>query len=345
LKSRFAIAAAAFAVAVSACHAAQAQAVYKLTAFIPLGGGIKWDYLHFDAPSDRLYISHGDEVTVVDGKSGRIIGELSNLAGSHGITVDPATGVVYADSADRSVVVAFDPKTLQPEASAKVLLDADGVSYDPASKQIFVSGGDGDGFTPVSTVTGKAAPNIDLGSSPEFHVADGKGSLYVDLVDANQIARIDTATDKIIAHWPVAPCAHPKGLAIDRATRRLFASCASGVAVVLDADSGRVITSLPIGKGTDAAAFDPAQKWFLSANGDGTLTVVAEKSADRFAVLANVKTAPGARTLAVDPRTGRVFLVTAKVTKTIPPADPQDHPHYSFAPGSFSLMIYDPARR
>lgn len=344
MTSRRLAAAAAFAVAAAACHPACAQPLYKLTASIPLGGGIKWDYLHFDAPSDRLYISHGDEVTVVDGKTGHPIGALKNLPGSHGITVDPATGLVYADSAARSLLVAFNPKTLAPVATAPVLLDADGVTYDPASKQIFVSGGDGDGFSPVSTITGKAGPKIDLGSSPEFHVADGKGNLYVDLVDANQIARIDTASDKITARWPVAPCQHPKGLAIDPATSRLFASCASGVAVVLNADTGALIATLPIGKGTDAARFDPAQHWFLSANGIGTLTVIAEKSPDDFVELGNVQTAPGARTLAVDPLTGRVFEVTARVTQTIPPSDPSDHPHYVFAPHSLSLLILDPTQ-
>jgi DNA-binding beta-propeller fold protein YncE len=325
-----------------AWHTAQAAPLYRLVQTIQLGGGIKWDYLHFDPPSDRVYISHGDEVTVVDAATKRVIGQLSNLPGSHGITVDPHTGLVYADSAARGVLVAFNPKSFAPVATAPVLLDADGVSYDPASRQIFVSGGDGNGFTPVSTITGKAAPTIDLGTTPEFHVADGNGSLYVDLVDANEIARIDTATNKIIARWPVAPCVHPKGLAIDPATRRLFASCASGVAVVLDADTGKVITSLPIGLGTDAARFDAAQNWFLSANGDGTLTVVAEKSPDNFVELGNVKTAPGARTLAVDPRTGRVFEVTAKVIKIIPPANSSGHPHYVFAPDSLALLVLDP---
>jgi DNA-binding beta-propeller fold protein YncE len=340
--SKFLAAAAALALAIGFTQPAHAQSLYRLTAFVPLGGGIKWDYLHFDAPSGRLYISHGDEVTAVNGNTGRVVGELSGLPGSHGITVDSATGLVYADSADRGLLIAFNPTTFQPVASVPVLVDADGVSYDPASKQIFVSGGDGNGFTPVSTITGKAAQKIDLGSSPEFHVADGAGSLYVDLVDANQIARIDTSTNKIVAQWPTAPCEHPKGLAIDPNTRRLFASCASGVAVVMDADSGRVITALPIGLGTDAARFDPAQHWFLSANGDGTLTVVAEQGRNRFTELGTVKTAPGARTLAVDPRTGRVFEVTARVTKTIPPAAPGDHPHYVFAPGTFSLLILDP---
>jgi 4-phytase/acid phosphatase len=330
------------ALALAAPAFAQTEPLYHLEQTIPLGGGIKWDYLHFDAPSNRLYISHGDEVTVVDAAAGNIIGQLANLPGSHGIAVDPATGLVYADSADNSVVEAFDPKTLQPVASAKVLLDADGVSYDPFSRQIFVSGGDGDGLTPVSTITGKSAATIALGSSPEFHVADGAGSLYVALVDANQIARIDTKTDRIIARWPVAPCAHPKGMAIDPATRRVFASCASGVAVVLDADSGKLVATLPIGKGNDAAAFDPARERFFASNGDGTLTVVAENGPDDFKVLANMPAAPGARTMALDPATGRVFLVTATVTKTIPPATPADHPHYEFAPGSLKLLVFAP---
>jgi DNA-binding beta-propeller fold protein YncE len=321
---------------------AVASPLYHLINTIPLGGGIKWDYLHFDAPSDRVYISHGPEVTVVDAKTNRVIGQLANLPGSHGIDVDLSTGLVYADSADRSVVVAFDPATLQPVASAPVLLDADGINYDPASKQMFVSGGDGNGLTPVSTVTHKPAPNIELGSSPEFHVADGAGHEYADLVDANQIAKIDTATNTITSHFAVGACQHPKGLAIDPATSRLFASCGNGVGIVMDASSGAIIATLKIGKGTDAAGFDPVKKRFFSSNGDGTLTVIAEDGPDQFRQLGTVKTAPGARTMAVDPGTGRIFLVTAAVTKTIPPATPSDHPHYVFAPGSLKLLVFAP---
>jgi len=327
--------------------AAQAQAaapLYRLVATIPLGGGVKWDYLHFDPARDRVYVSHGDEVTVVDARADKVVGELADLPGSHGIAVDPVSGLVYADSAGRSVLVAFDPKNFAPVASAPVLDDADGVSYDPFSRKVFVSGGDGDGFTPVSTVTGKADGNIELGTSPEFHVADGKGSVYVDLVDAGAIARIDSATDKVVATWPVAPCVHPKGLAIDPVARVLFASCANGLGVVVSADSGKVLAALPIGKGTDAARFDPAHQRFLASNGDGTLSVIAKRGTNSFALVGTVRTAPGARTMAVDPATGRVFLVTATVTKTIPPAGPGDHPHYVFAPGSLKLLVFDPAR-
>jgi DNA-binding beta-propeller fold protein YncE len=343
MKNLLSMTALAAALTVGAAMPASASPLYKLVATIPLGGSIKWDYLHFDPASARVYVSHGDEVTVVDARSDRVVGELADLPGSHGIAVDPVSKLVYADSAGRSVLIAFNPKSLAPVASAAVLDDADGVSYDPFSRKIFVSDGDGDGFTPVSTVTGKAAPKIDLGTSPEFHVADGKGSVFVDLVDAGAIARIDSTTDKVTATWPVAPCVHPKGLAIDPSTRRLFASCANGVGVVVDADSGKILAALPIGKGTDAARFDPSHHRFLSSNGDGTLTVIAENGPAAFSVLGTVKTAPGARTMAIDPATGRVFLVTATVTKTIPPVVPSDHPHYVFAPGSLKLLVFDPA--
>lgn len=323
-------------------NSARAAALYHLIQTVPLGGAAKWDYLTFDPATKRLYVSHGDAVTILDSRHGKVIGQLADLPGSHGIAIDPVSRVVYADSAGRAVLVGFNPRTFAPVTHAPVLDDADGVTYDPFSRQVFVSGGDGDGFTPVSTVTGKAAPNIALGTSPEFHVADGRGSIYVDLVDAGAIARIDSRTDKVTAKWNVAPCLHPKGLAIDPISRRLFASCGNGIGVVVDANSGKVLAALPIGKGTDAARFDPLRRRFLSSNGDGTLSVIGETSAGKFSVIGTVNTARGARTMALDPATGRVFLVTATVTKTLPPATAGGRPHYVFAPGSLKLLVFAP---
>jgi DNA-binding beta-propeller fold protein YncE len=337
-------AAAALALRLAVGANAQPAPLYTLTQSIPLPGGLKWDYLHFDAPTARLYISRGTEVAVVNTKTGQLIGAITGLPGSHGIAVDPATGLVYADSALNPRAVAFDPNTFKPVATAPVVLDADGMTYDAPSKQVYVAGGDGNAVTPINTVTHKPAADIPLGGAPEFLASDGAGSLYVNINDKNEIVRIDTATNTITARWPTAPCESPTGLAIDPATRRLFSSCHSGVAVVLDADTGRLVATLPIGKGTDAAAFDPEKKRFFSSNSDGTLTVVAENSADSFSVLADVKTALGARTMAVDPATGRIFLVTGTVTKTTPPKTPNDHPHYTFAPGSVKLLIFSPAK-
>jgi DNA-binding beta-propeller fold protein YncE len=324
---------------------ARAAPLYALTKTVPLPGGIKWDYLTFDAKANRVYVSQGTEVKVLNGSTGAIIGMLKNLPGSHGIAIDPATGLVYADSADRKLAVAFNPQTYQPVASAPVAYDADGMAYDPASKQIFVSGGDAQVVTPIATASKTAAPDIALGGAPEFLVADGAGSLYENIADQRQIVRIDTAKNAVMARWSVPQCASPHGLAIDPASRRLFATCENGIALVVDADSGKIIATLKIGHGSDAAAFDAVQKRFFSSNGDGTLTVVAEKSPDDFLLLANVKTAPGARTMAIDPATGRIFLVTGTVLKTTPASGPDDHPHYVFAPGGLKLLIFDPVQK
>lgn len=340
LKSKALTTICAFLCATSISLAAPAP-LYRLVQTIPLGDGVKWDYLHFDAPTDRLYVSHGGQVDVVDARRYKLIGELANLPGSHGIAVDPITGLVYADSAVDSRVLAFNPATLKPVASAPVLLDADGVTYDPFSRQIFVSGGDGDGLTPVSTATGKAGASIALGSSPEFHVVDGAGSLYVDLVDANEIARIDTKTNRIVAHWPLGPCQHPKGLAIDAIQRLLFASCANGVMAVVNANTGALLAALPIGKRTDAAAYDPVRHLALSSNGDGTLSIVSD-SGGHLVLLATVRTAPGARTMAIDPTTGRIFLVTANVLGMLLPKTPGAAPQFKFVPGSLHVLVYAP---
>ncbi len=325
------------------CAPAQAAGpLYTLSKLVALPGGIKWDYLTFDAKADRVYVSQGTEVTVVNGKTGAIIGRLENLPGSHGIAVDPRTGLVYADSAGRQLAVAFNPYTYQAVATAPVSDDADGMAYDPVSKQIFVSGGDAGVVTPIATASKTAAPDIALDGKPEFLVSDGAGSLYENIADKQAIVRIDTAKNAIVARWPVPQCASPHGLAIDPATRRLFVTCENGIALVVDANSGKIIATLPIGRGTDAAAFDAVQKRFFSSNGDGTLTMVSENGPDEFAVLGNVKTAPGARTMALDPATGRIFLVTGTVLKTTPASGPDDHPHYVFAPGGLKLLIFDP---
>ena len=304
---------------------------------------MKWDYLHFDSATDRLYISHGNVVDVMNGKTGARIGELRGLPGSHGIAVDPVSGLIYADSAKNNQAVAFDPKSFKPVATMQVVQDADGMVYDAASKQIFVAGGDGNAVTPISTVTKTAAANIALGGSPEFLAVDGTGSLYVNINDKNEIVRIDTATNTVTARWPLAPCGNPTGLAIDTANHLLFSSCHSGVMIVMNADNGKIISSLPIGQGTDAAAFDPSKKRAFSSNADGTLNVIREISPVSFTDI-SMPTEKAARTIAVNPTTGRIYLITATVTSTMPPATPGGRIRYEFAPGSVKLLIFDPIK-
>jgi DNA-binding beta-propeller fold protein YncE len=332
-----------FALAAGLPVSSQAQPLYQITKTIPLPGGPKWDYLHFDAATNRVYIARGTDVAVINAATGARLGTLAGLPGSHGIAVDPATGLVYADSAAKSEVIAFNPQTFKPVASMPVLDDADGMAYDPASHQIFVAGGDANGVTPINPATNKSGPMIALGGSPEFLAADGAGSLYVNINDKDQIVRIDTATDKITARWPTAPCASPTGLAVDPAHRLLFSSCHSGVMLVMNADTGAVVATPPIGKGTDAAAFDPATGQAFSSNSSGTLNIIAATGPGQFSDV-SLPTAQGARTLAVDPATGRVFLVTAKILSATPATTPNGHPKYKFAPNSVKLLILDPVK-
>jgi DNA-binding beta-propeller fold protein YncE len=307
---------------------------YLLIATIALGNPTHWDYLHFDPPSHRLFISHGDHVDVLDTKTDKIIGTLAPLPGSHGIAVDPVTGNIWADSAGTSTAIAFNPITFKPVAHVTVVEDADGMAYDPASKQIFNTGGDGMAITPITPATATAGPNIALGTSPEFLAADGQGNLYDNLETANEIIRINTSTDKIIARWPLTTCTHPKGMAVDGPNRLVFASCANGVMVVLNADTGRLEATLPIGKGTDAAAFNPTTHTAYASAGDGTISLIAEQPTLHVAGV--VKTAKGARTMAVDPATGDLFTVTATVTGSTAPN------HFTYAPGTLHVLIYAP---
>jgi DNA-binding beta-propeller fold protein YncE len=324
------------------CGSAVAGPLYHLVKTVPLGGGIKWDYLHFDAPTHRLYISHGTEVTVVNTRNDRVVGELNVQAGSHGIAIDPVSGDVYADNGKADVAYAFNPRTFAVVATIPVVQDADGMAYDPASKQVFNVGGDGNGVTPIDPVTNKAGPTIALGGAPEFLAADGAGSLYVDINSTNEIVRINTATDRITARWPTTGCTEPTGLAIDPTKRLLFSSCHSGVMDVLNADTGAVVATLPIGKGTDTAAFDPVRQRAFSTNAVGTLSVISDAGPTPVE-LGTVKTELGARTMAVDPSTGYIYTVTATVTKVAPDNKPDGHPNFTFAPGTLKLLVYAPA--
>jgi YVTN family beta-propeller protein len=222
------------------------------------------------------------------------------------------------------------------------LLDADGMAFDPASDQVFIAGGDANAVLAIDTKTNEPVKTIPLGGSPEFLVADGAGSLYVNINDKNEIVRIDTKTNSVVAHWPVAPCDRPTGLAIDTASRRLFSSCENSLMAVVDADSGKVVTSLPIGKGTDAAAFDPQRNLAFSSNRDGTLSVIQENDPNNFTVLQPVKTETGARTMAVDPATGKIFLVTAKVKSAGAPKYAGGPLVYKFVPGTVKALYFVP---
>jgi YVTN family beta-propeller protein len=325
-------------------EAADATPAYRLAKTIPLGAPDRWDYLTYDSGSGRLYIAHGDRVSVIDGKNGNRIGDVEGLpGGTHGIAIVSAVGRGYTDDGKAGIAASFDLKTLKIVSRIKAEPDADGIVYDKTSGHVFVVDGDSAKLTVIDPKSDSAIATVDVGGGLESAVSGDNGKLYVDGAEKQEMIRVDTASNKVDARWPIPACTSPHGLAIDPASHRLFASCENKVLLVLDAGSGKVLASLPIGAGTDAAAFDPARKRAFSSNRDGILSVIVEKSADAFELLAQVPTVFGARTMAVDPVSGRVFLVTADFTVNPAAAANDMRHHFVAVPGSAKLLFFDPA--
>lgn len=308
---------------------------YKIISEISLGAGERWDYVTFDPTSNLAYVAHGDHLTVVDTKSNRVVGQMGTFpGGTHGIGLSPKTNQGYTDDGKAGTVTVFDLATLKVVKQIPAAPDADGIVFDPASGHIFVINGDSGSITVIDPASNDVIATITAGSGLEAGAVDG--------ADNHEIIEIDTQKNVIDAHWPMADCKRPHGIAVDPKARRIFATCVNNVLDVLDADSGTHVTTLPIGSPSDGAAFDPARKLILSSNGDGTLTVIREHDANTFVPLGATRTAQSARTIAIDVHSGRVFLPAANVDKIDPPATPGSRPHVSFVPGSLKLLVLDP---
>ncbi len=313
---------------------------YHLVKRYTLGGDGGWDYITFDPASARLFIARATRVMVVDSNTGQQIGEIPNTPGVHGVALAQDLGRGFASDGRESTVTIFDFKTLKPTGEVKVGDTPDAILYDPASRRVFTFNARGHDTTAVDASEGKVVGSIPLGGKPEFAVADGKGNVYVNIEDKGEIVAFDARKLAVLNRWPLAPCESPTGLAMDKEHRRLFAGCGNRVMAVMDADSGKVITTLPIGAGVDATAFDPGTQLAFASNGSGTLTVVHEEAPDKYTVVQNAETARGARTMALDPGTHRVFLVTAQFGPAPAPTAEQGRPRPPMVPGSFELLVF-----
>lgn len=316
---------------------------YHLVHRIPLGGEGFWDYLAVDTVGHRLYVSRGTHVQVVDVDHDSLVGDIPNTAGVHGIAIANELGRGFTSDGRDSTVTIFDLKTLAPLGAVKVTgRNPDAIAYDPATRRVFTFNGGSGTSTAIDAATGKVVGTIQLGGKPEFAVVDGAGHLWVNLEDKSEIVAVDTKALTAATPWPLAPCEEPTGLAIDRASARLFAGCGSKVMAVMDARSGRVIATLPIGAGVDATAFDPATRLAFASCGEGVLTVVHEDSPDHYTVVANVPTQRSARTMALDPRTHRIYLSAAELGPRPAPTPEQPRPRPSIVPGSFAVLVMAP---
>jgi len=285
---------------------------YSVTKKIPIPGQGSWDYLAVDETARRLYVSHGTQVEVLDVDSGTIVGNIPNTMGVHGIAIAAEFGRGFVSNGQSSTVTIFDLKTLKPISDVPTGKKPDAIIYDPATQRVFAFNGGSDSATVIDAATGKVAGTVELKGGPEFAAADGKGFVYDNLEDESLVLKIDANKLSVEQRWPTAPCASPSSMAIDRANRRLFLGCRSKVMAVMNADTGQVITTLPIGDHVDATAFDTETKLIFNSNGEGTVTVIHQDGPDKYSVVETVKTLPRAKTMALDPKTHQLFLSTAE---------------------------------
>ena len=285
---------------------------YHVIKKIPVAGQGSWDYLAVDEAGRRLYVSHGTQVEVLDVDSGAIVGKIENTPGVHGIAIAPELGRGFVSNGQSSTVTIFDLKALKTIAEVPVGKKPDAIIYDPATSRVFAFNGDSNSATAIQAADGKVAGTVDLGGGPEFAVADGSGYVYDNVEDASLVLKINSRSLNVEQRWPTAPCSSPSSMAMDRANRRLFIGCRSKVMAVMNADTGQVITTLPIGDHVDATAFDPESRLVFNSNGEGTITVIHQDSPDKYSVVQNVKTLPKAKTMALDPKTHQLFLSTAE---------------------------------
>jgi len=325
--------------------AAHAAPLYTLTKTIPIGAPDRWDLLTFDATSQRVYIAHGDRVTVVDVQDGKVIGTVEGFTGgTHGVAIVPSLHRGYTDDGQAATANSFDVNTFKSLKSIPAADDADAIVFDPRSRYLFVIDSDPGKITVINPDTDTVVTTLDGGGKLEIGVADGHGKLFINGEAKREILRIDTRTLDIDARWPIPDCESPHGIAVDTQHHHVFSSCANQIMVVVSAQDGALLASLPIGARSDGAAYDPTTQRAFSSNGEGTLTVIGEPTPGKFKVLDNVPTSLGARTMTIDPRSGRLFLVTADL-KVNEGVDPKDYRHrYTVTPGSAKLLIYEPVQ-
>jgi DNA-binding beta-propeller fold protein YncE len=328
----------AFTAAVSAAAPLPGTHFHVLRRFT-LGGSGSWDYVAVDTAGHRIFIARQNRVMVVDPANGKLMGEITGLERAHGVAFSYENGKGYATSGDDSTVTIFDLKTLRVLGHTTAAPDADAVLFDPVTRRVFTFNGDSHSSSVLDAATGKKVGTVKLDGAPEFGVSDGEGKLYVNLEDVGAIEEIDARSLAVTRHWSIAPCVKPTGLALDREHHRLFSGCRNKVMAISDAAGGKMLKTVPIDGGVDANVFDVTTQNAFSSNGAGTLTVVHELSPDSFVVAQSVSTMPGARTMALDVRTHRIYTVSAKMgaaPSKPTPQNPERRP--PVLPGTFTLL-------
>jgi len=308
---------------------------YHILKEIKVGGEGGWDYLTMDSAARRLYVSHTNKVNVIDPDAGKVVGEIPDTQGVHGIAIASALNRGFTSNGRGNNVTIFDLKTLKPIGTPVMTGEnPDSIRFEPNSGRVFTFNGRSKDSTAIDAKTGNVVGTIPLGGKPEFSVADGKGKVYVNIEDTSEVVEIDAAKASVTKRYSLKPCDGPSGLAIDVKNRKLLSVCGTRLMIVSDPDSGKVLATPAIGQGSDGVAFDPSTGYAISSNGDGTLTIVHEMGG-KWEVLENVATARGARTITLDEKTHNVYVPVAEPA----PAPAGGGRGRGYVPDSFKVLV------
>jgi len=310
---------------------------FKVAKRFPVPGDGSFDYIVFNASANRLYVSHGTEVNVLDADSGKVLGKIEDTPGVHGIAIVPGLHRGFTTNGKNATVTVFDTNTFKTLKNIPVAEDPDFVLYDAHDKRVLVCHGDASAITAIDPVKEEVIGKIDLGGGAEAATLNGMGAGFVNLEEAAMVVKFDPMALTVKQKWPITGCKTPTGLAMDAPNSRLFIGCRSRVLAVMDAESGKVITTLPIGDHVDAVAFDADSKLIFASNGDGTVSVIRQKSPDEYESVGDIQTQKSAKTMAFDPKTKRLFLSAAEMEAA--PAAAGQRARMRPKPGSFTVLV------
>ncbi len=305
-----------------------------------LDSDVKWDYLSVDAKNRHLLLTNGEQVNVFDVDKKQIVGTIPNTHGVHGVAIAADLDRGFTSNGKDNSITIFALSTLKVIGTTPAEKKPDGIIYDPASKRVFAANGGSSSLTPVDAAAGKSLAAIPLGGKPEFLAVDGKGRLFVNLEDKNQLTVVDTNKLAVTLHYDLsAKCDEPAGLSIDTVAQRLFVGCHNQKMVIVDANTGKILDAVTIGGGNDATAYDETAKLAFASNGDGTLNIVGPRDATHYQLKQTVNTMPSARTLAIDAATSKVYLLAGETEPAPAGAQPK---HAPLKPNSLTLITVSP---
>ncbi len=307
---------------------------FKVVNKYALAGGGRWDYITVDAQARRIYMSRSTHVAVLDADSGKVVGDIPDTAGVHGVALAPDLGLGFVSAGGANKVVVFDLKSLKTVGEVKTGENPDSIFYHPATHTIFAQNGKSNSSSVIDSKTKQVIATIPLGGKPEFAAYDDAGNVFINLEDKNAIVVVDAAAKKVKATWPLTGCTAPSGLALDRSNHTLFAACDNQKLAVVNSSTGKVTQTVPIGDDCDAVAFDPATGYIFASNGDGKLTVIKKSGGGKYAVVQNLPSEPGSKTMGFDAAKHRIYLPAAKFT-----GDPTAHPRPAVVDGSVSVLV------